>query len=175
MDRVSALTRGMQLMLVGGVLLLIDTFFHWWEYSPEALGVSVSVGQNAWHGFWGIIMCLALVVLLAWMIARLLDVKIPLPFSDTLLAAGLASIVLLFALIKNLADDYSTIWSYIGIVLAAVVAVGAWLEVQTAGGVDALRTEVSSMRRTEPPASSPPPSSSPPPPDSPSGPGETAS
>lgn len=172
MDRLSALTRGMQLMLVGGVLLLIDTFLHWQEVSASAFGVEiVAAGVNAWHGFWGIVMCLALLVLLAWMVARLVDVKIPLPFSDTLLAAGLAAIVLLFALIKNLADDYSTKWSYIGIVLAAVVAAGAWLEVQAAGGVDALRSEVTSMRRTEPPASTPPP---PPPPESSSGPGETA-
>jgi hypothetical protein len=170
MDRLSALTRGMQLMLVGGVLLLIDTFLNWQEVSVNVAGVTVvSAGVSAWHGFWGIIMCLALIVLLAWMVARLAGVKIPLPFSDTMLAAGLAGLVLLFALIKNLADDYSTKWSYIGIVLAAVVAAGAWLEVQTAGGVDALRSEMSSMRKTEPPAPTPPPS------EPPSGPSETAS
>src|SRR5215208_5680312 len=162
MDRLTALTRGMQLMLVGGVLLLIDTFLNWQEVSVKVAGVTVvSAGVSAWHGFWGIIMCLALIVLLAWMVARLAGVKIPLPFSDTMLAAGLAGIVLLFALIKNLADDYSTKWSYIGIVLAAVVAAGAWLEVQTAGGVDALRSEMSSMRKTEPPAPTPPPAEPP--------------
>ena len=149
MERLSALSRGMQLMLVGGVLLLIDTFLHW-------QGVA-SVGISAWHGFWGVIMGLALVALLAWMIARLAGVKIPLPFSDTMLAAGLAGIVLLSALIKNLADDYSTKWSYIGIVLAGVLAGGAWLEVQAAGGVDVLRSEMSSMRKSEPPAPSEPP------------------
>jgi len=159
----------MQLMLVGGVLLLIDTFLHWQEVSAKVAGVTiVSAGVTAWHGFWGIIMCLALVALLAWMVARLAGVKIPLPFSDTMLAAGLAAIVLLFALIKSLADDYSTKWSYIGIVLAGVLAAGAWLEVQAAGGVDVLRSEMSSMRKTEPPASSPPPA------EPPSGSGETA-
>ncbi len=169
MERFTALTRGMQLMLVGGVLLLIDTFLHWQEVSVKIEGVTVvSAGVSAWHGFWGVVMCLVLLVLLAWIVARLAGVKIPLPFSDTLLAAGLAGIVLLFALIKNLADDYSTKWSYIGVVLAAVVAAGGWFEVQAAGGVDALRSEMSSMGKTEPPASTPPP------PESPSGPSETA-
>jgi hypothetical protein len=161
----------MQVMLVGGVLLLIDTWFRWQEVSAKIGGVTVvSAGINAWHGFWGIIMCLALLVLLAWMIARLFGVKIPLPFSDTLVAAGLAAIILLFAFIKILVDDYSTVWSWIGLVLAAVIVIGAWFEVQAAGGVDSLRSEMTSMRRTEPPASSPPP-----PPETPSGPSETAS
>ena len=41
MERFSALTRGMQLMLVGGVLLLIDTFLHWQEVSVKIEGVTV--------------------------------------------------------------------------------------------------------------------------------------
>ena len=62
-----------------------------------------------------------------------------------MVAAGLAAIVLLFALMKTLVDDFSTKWSYIGIVLAGVLAAGAWLDVQAAGGVDHVRSEMSSM------------------------------
>ena len=171
MDRLTSLSRGMQLMLVGGVLLLIDTFLSWQDFSPKVFGVKVtSFGSyNAWHGFWGIIMCLALIVLLAWVVAKLAGVKIPLPVSDTLVAAGLAAIVLLFAVIKNLADDYSTKWSYIGVVLAAVVAAGVWLQVQAAGGVDVLRSEMSSLTSSDSGGSSPPPA------EPPSGSGETTS
>ncbi len=170
MERLSALSRGRQLMLAGGVLLLIDTFLHWQEVSLSApvLGIKVSAGFTAWHGFWGVVMCVVLIALLAWIVARLAGVKIPLPVSETMVAAGLAAIVLLFAVIKNLADDYSTKWSYIGIVLAAVVAAGAWLEVQAAGGVEVLRSEMSSMTKKEPPATAPPPA------EPPSGSGETA-
>src|SRR6266542_1994448 len=107
-------------------------------------------------------------LMLAWIVARIAGVKIPLPVSETMVAAELAAIVLLFAVIKNLADDYSTKWSYIGIVLAAVVAAGAWLEVQAAGGVEVLRSEMSSMTKKEPPAAAPPPA------EPPSGSGETA-
>ncbi len=45
----------------------------------------------------------------------------------------LGVVILAFALIKNLTDDYSTLWSYIGIVLAAIVAYGAWLVYQSSG------------------------------------------
>jgi hypothetical protein len=167
MERLSALSRGMQLMLAGGVLLLIDTFLHWQEVSlsTPVLGIKVSAGFTAWHGFWGVVMCVVLIALLAWIVARLAGVKIPLPVSETMVAAGLAAIVLLFAVIKNLADDYSTKWSYIGIVLAGVLAAGAWLEVQAAGGVEVLRSEMSSMTTSD---KSPPPAGPPP-----AGPGET--
>jgi hypothetical protein len=165
MDGFSALTRGMRLMLVGGVLLLVDSFLHWQEVSVSFAGFEASAGVNAWHGFWGVFMGLVLVVLLAWLIARLAGVELPaLPLSEAFLAAVLAGIVLLFAVLKNLADDYSTRWSYIGIVLAAVIAVGAWLDVQAAGGLDAIRAE----RGSSPPAPAdahppdePPPSTEP--------------
>ena len=189
MDKLTALTRGMQLMLAAGLLLLIDTFLRWQEVSASVAGVEVvSFGRNAWHGFWGILMCLVLIALLAWLIARLADVKISLPVSEVLLSAALAGLLFLFALLKNLVDDYSTIWSYIGVILAALVAVGAWLEVQAAGGVESLTSEVSGMRSREtgptaatttdpytpstatapgpppaaPPTGTPPPSSAPP-------------
>jgi energy-coupling factor transporter transmembrane protein EcfT len=165
MDRLSALSRGMQLMLVGGVLLLIDSFLHWQEVSAKLGGVTiVSAGVSAWHGFWGVFMGLALIVLLAWIVAKIAGTKIRLPVSETMVAASLSAIILLFALIKNLADDYSTKWSYIGIVLAAIVAAGAWLEVQAAGGVDTLKTEMSSMTSSDSTGS---------PPEPPSGSGET--
>jgi hypothetical protein len=155
MDKLSALSRGMQLMLVGGVLLFIDTFFHWQEVSGTVFGIHFSGGLNAWHGFGGIVMCIALIVLLLWMAVRLTGVKIQLPISDTMLAAGLAALVFVCALAKNLNDDYSTKWSYIGIVLAGVVAVGAWFELQAAGGVDTLRSEMASMTSKEPPPEPP--------------------
>jgi len=156
MDKLTALSRGTQLMLAAGVLLLIDTFLRWQEVSASVAGVEVvSVGRNAWHGFWGVLMCLLLLVLLAWLVARIAAVKISLPVSETLLAAALAGLVFLFALLKNLIDDYSTIWSYIGVVLAAGIAVGAWLEVQAAGGIDPLRSEMSGMRSRDTAAGTP--------------------
>ena len=143
MERFNALGRGMQLMLVGSVLLLISTFFNWQEidFDLGPLGEG-SAGQNAWHGFWGVAMGLLTIVLIAWIVARLAAVDIPIPVSAAMTSAVLAFLILVFAVIKNLVDDYSTFWSYVGVALAAVVAVGAWMLIQESGGVETLRSEI---------------------------------
>jgi hypothetical protein len=143
MERFNALGRGAQMMLVGSVLLLIDTFFHWQEVSISFLGTSASSGINAWHGFWGVAMGLLTIVLIAWLVARLAAVNVPIPPSLT--GAVLAFLIFAFALIKNLADDYSTFWSWVGVGLAALIAVGGWFQIQESGGVENLRSEATSI------------------------------
>ena len=101
---------------------------------------------NAWHGFWGVLLGLLTVALVAWLVAKLAGVEIELPVSDAMLGAVVAGIILLFALIKVLVDDFTAAAAYVGLVLAAIVAVGAWLNVQEAGGVDSLRSEASGMK-----------------------------
>jgi hypothetical protein len=145
MDRFNALGRGMQIMLVAGVLLLIDTFLAWQKVTVTILGVEASSSANAWHGFWGVVMGLLVIIMVAWLIARLAAVDLPLPVSSAMVSATIAVIIFLFALIKNLADDYSTFWSYLGVILAALIAVGAWLQVQESGGIETLKAEATSM------------------------------
>lgn len=157
MDRFNALGRGAQIMLVSGVLFLISTFFNW-----QSVDVGpVEVGQNAWHGFWGVVMGLLAIVLIAWLVARIAGVEIPIPFSAALVAAALAVLIFVFALIKVLTDEFTSSWAWIGLVLAAIIVVGAWLEIQAAGGMDAMRSEVSSMQspraETSPAAPTAPP------------------
>jgi hypothetical protein len=171
MDRFNALGRGMQVMLVAGVLLLIDTFLHWQSID---LGV-VEVGRTAWHGFWGVLLGLLTIVLVLWLVARLAAIDIPLPISPTLTGAGLAVLIFVFALIKNLDDDYSSVWAWIGLILSIAILAGAWLQVQASGGMNALKSELPSMpastaAQAPPPASEsaappppPPPAPAPPP------------
>ena len=143
MDRLNALGRGAQIMLVAAVLLLISTFFNWQEvdFDLGALGEG-SAGVSAWDNFWGVVMGLLTIVLIAWLGARLAGIDIPVPMSTAMISAVLAALILLFAVLKNLIDDYSTFWSYLGVALAVVIAIGAWLEVQAAGGMDKLRAEM---------------------------------
>ena len=143
MDRFNALGRGLQLMLVGSVLLLITMFFNWQEVTIEFLGEEASGGVSGWHGFLGVLIGLLTVVLLAWLVARLAAVHIAVPVSLT--GAVLAFLIFAFALIKNLTDDYSTFWSYLGVAFAALIAVGAWLQVQETGGVENLKTEATNI------------------------------
>jgi hypothetical protein len=165
MDRFNALGRGMQVMLVAGVLLLIDTFLHWQSID---LGV-VDVGRSAWHGFWGVLLGLLTIVLVLWLVARLAAIDIPLPISPTLTGAGLAVLIFVFALIKNLDDDYSSVWAWIGLILSIAILAGAWLQVQASGGMNALKGELPSMSastaaQAPPPASEPAAPPPPPPP-----------
>jgi hypothetical protein len=123
LDRLKGLPLGRQLVLGAGVLLLIDTFLPWQSVSVGPFTIT----RTAWHGFWGVLLGLLTIAIVAWVAARAFEVALPeeIPDGVTTLALGIAIVV--FALIKNLADDYSAVWSYIGVVLAAVVAYGSWL------------------------------------------------
>jgi hypothetical protein len=150
MPNISTLSRGTQLLVGAGVLLLIDTFLDWQSVDVGPF----SAGSNAWSGFWGIIMGLGLLVLLAWVIARVFDVKLPTDLPEGSIIVGLGALVFVFALLKNLIDDYSTIWSYIGVLLAAGVAYGAWLRHQDTASV-------SPAAPSEPTVPTPPPPAAP--------------
>jgi hypothetical protein len=172
MDRFNALGRGAQIMLVAGVLLLIDLFLPWQDFGvSEAIGVDVDDSFSGWRGFAGVVLGLLTIVTLAWLVVRLLSVNIPLPVSTAMTGALLGVLVAAFGIIKLLTilGDEQTIWAWIGVILAILVAVGAYLQVQEAGGVDTLRSEASAFgtsttSSSPPPASTSPPPSSPPPP-----------
>lgn len=137
MERFNALSRGSKVMLVAGALLLINTFFAWQQV--EAFGIEAS--QNAWNGFFGVMLGLLTAALVAWLVAKLAGVEINLPVSDAILGAILAVVILLFTLVKVLDDEFTHFWAYVGLILAAILAIGAWLNIQEAGGVDALKRE----------------------------------
>jgi len=145
MERLKALGRGTQIMFIASVLLLIISFFNWQEvdFDLGPLGEG-SAGVSAWDNFLGIIMGILTVVLIARIIARMAAVDVPIPVSFAMTSVVLGVIIALCAVLKNLTDDYSTFWSYIGAGLAVLIAIGAWLEVQDAGGVDSLKAEASS-------------------------------
>jgi hypothetical protein len=157
MERLKALGRGTQLMFIASVLLIIDTFFHWQEvdFDLGPLG-SGSAGVSAWDNFLGIIMGLLTIVLIARIAARFAAVDVPIPLSFATTSFVLGVLIAVFAVLKNLTDDYSTFWSYVGVALAILVAVGAWLEVQEAGGVEHLKSQMPSSGEAAAPAAAAP-------------------
>ena len=171
MERFNALGRGAQIMLVGAILLLIDLFLPWQDFDVGGIAdeLGVDATWSGWHGFAGVVLGLLTIILLAWVIVRLASVNIPLPVSTAMTAALLGTLILIFAIIKILTilGDEQTIWAWIGLVLAIVVAVGAWQTVQEAGGVDTLRSEIPSMQSSDTAASTAPPMAAPPPPPAP--------
>jgi len=173
MDRFNALGRGAQLMLVGAVLFFIDLFLPWQKYTGPGADAIESLGGDtslsAFHGFGGWLLGLLTLVLIAWLVARLAAVDIPIPVSSAMTAAVFAFLILAIAVIKALVDDYSGWAAWVGIILAIIMAVGAWLQIQESGGVETLRNEAqglaSSAQRgsAEPPAATAPPVAPPPP------------
>jgi hypothetical protein len=173
MERFNALSRGKQLMLAASVLLLIDSFLAWQKYTGEGAdqleAIGADISRNMWHG-WGVLAAILTLVLVVWLLVRLFAVDLDLPVSDAMTAAVLAILILIFVVIKFLADnEYRAYGAWIGLILAIVLVVGAWMAVQEAGGVDNLRTEASGMssgmRRSEdsaPAPASPPPAAEPP-------------
>jgi len=145
MDRLKALGRGTQLMFIASVLLLIISFFNWQEvdFDLGPLGEG-SAGVSAWDDLGGIIMGILTIVLIARIVARMAAVDVPIPVSFAMTSVVLGVLIFIIALLKNLTDDYSTWASYVGVGLAFLVAVGAWLEVQDAGGMESLKTEATS-------------------------------
>jgi hypothetical protein len=182
MERFNELGRGLQLMLVASVLLLIDSFLNWQQVDFELGGESLgSAGVSGWHGV-GIIMGLLTVVLIVWLLVRLAASHIKLPVSDAMTGAMLGFLVLVFTVIKFLVDGEFRHWpAWVGLLLAIIIAVGAWMAVQEAGGVQALQSEASTLSSgsggassastAPPPASTtpppPPPAAAPPPPAAP--------
>jgi hypothetical protein len=158
MPDLRTLSTGTKILLGAGILLLIDTFFAWQEVSVEVGGVEIaSASQNAWNGFWGVVMGLALIALLVWVAIQIFEVEMPsLNVPERIVTAVLAGVVFVFALLKNLIDDYSTWASYVGVVLAAGVAIGGWMRLQ----------EAETAATTAGTAAAPPP---PPPPATPEG------
>jgi hypothetical protein len=134
MEQLNGLSLGRKLILGSGALLLIDTFLNWQSVSVRVSGVTVvSAGQSAWHGFWGVLLGLLTIALLLWVGARAFGVALPANIPDGLATLAAGALIVLFALLKTVTESYSAWPSYVGIVLGAGVAYGAWLAFQESG------------------------------------------
>jgi hypothetical protein len=129
MEQLKGLPLGRQLILGAGVLLFIDTLLHWQEVSIGP----ISAGRNAWHGFWGILMCLMVIAIVLWTAARAFGVGLPEQVPDGLVTLALGVLIPVFALLKAITDDFVHWPAWIGVILGAVIAYGAWLVFQASG------------------------------------------
>jgi hypothetical protein len=129
MEQLKGLPLGRQLILGAGILLLIDTFLAWQQVSVGPFTAS----RSAWHGFWGIVLGLLVILLLAWVVVRVLGIVIPVNLPDGVTTLAVSAVILLFAIIKAISDSYVHWPAYIGIILAAAVTYGAWLVFQESG------------------------------------------
>lgn len=130
MEMLKKLPREVQVVLGGGVLYLIFSFFDWQQVSfgPATAGVS------EWHGV-GFLAGLLVIALLLWELARLFQVNIQLgSVTPGLVSVGLALLLLLFTVITFLTHNELRHWpAWVGLVLSIVIAVAALARARTEG------------------------------------------
>jgi hypothetical protein len=124
MDMLKKLSPPAQVVLGGAVLYLIFSFFNWQQvcFGPACAGVS------EWHGFGGTITALSAILLLAWEVVRVLNVKVDLRgVSQGLISLGLALLLLVLTVLTFLTHNEARHWpSYVGLLLAIVIAGAAF-------------------------------------------------
>jgi hypothetical protein len=128
---------GSKIIMVAGILLLVDSFLQWQKVCISFGGVTAAcAGVSAWSGsgsFFGLLMGLLLIVLLIFEGVQLAKVDMGnLPMPKTKISAYLAFAVGVCSILKVLLALTSSIkpslFAWIGLVLALVVAYGGYLQ-----------------------------------------------
>jgi len=148
MDKLSELSHGAKVVLGAAIALLIFSFFNWFEVK------NTSYGESMWHGI-GFLAGLLVIVLIVWQAIRLANINIEIGVTPSMITAALAVLLLIFTFIRfiakpggGFADAFvdRTIWAWIGLVLAIVICVGAWMNMRAAGeGLGDVKTKLSTM------------------------------
>src|SRR5690349_19385211 len=126
---ISKLTHGAKMVLGGTILFLIVSIFHWQEVD---LGIA-SVGVNMWHG-WGVLAGLIAIAIIVWEGLRLANMKLEIGLTPAMVTAALALLLLVFTVLKFLvSNEFRTFWAWLGLLLAILVAVGAWVNMKQLG------------------------------------------
>lgn len=128
MSTFAELTRGTKLLLVAAVLLFVDLFLTWQKVALHFGRKEVTTSLDGWD-FWGLWIGLLTLGLLALVVARELGVE---ALEDTrwedLAPLVLSSLVLVLVLVKSARDADSAWASYVGVILAVGMVIGAFLD-----------------------------------------------
>ena len=145
MDKFKELTTGAKLVLGAAVALFIVSLFNWFKVGDIGVG-------TMWSGI-GVIAGLLLLALIVWQGLRLANIELELGVTPSMITAALAVLTLVFVFIRwiskpggSIAADVvdRTIWSWLGLALAIVLVIGAWLNMQAAGeGIAQIRAAAS--------------------------------
>jgi hypothetical protein len=169
MDKFNELTTGAKLVLGAAVVLFVVSWFNWFEV--EGFG-----GENMWNGI-GVLAGLLLIALIVWQALRLANLDLEIGVTPAMITAALAILVLLFTFARfidkpggELAADVidRTLWAWLGLILAIVLVIGAWMNMQASGesladiratlaGVTAAKAAADRTDEASEPASAPTP------------------
>jgi len=123
MDALMKLSRDVQIVLGGAALYVIISLFDWQSASGSSAGFHYSIGFNEWHSFFGVITALLAIALVAWELARIYEVKIPIgSLTPGFVSVGLATLLLLFTVIIFLDWSQFRAWpEFLGLILSLVI------------------------------------------------------
>jgi hypothetical protein len=131
MQRISSLSTGTKLLMVGTTALFLNLSLTWQkvevDFGPNGRAEVLLDGWDAWGLLIGLV---TLGLLVLTVLLHLTDVELPSDVPWGLVTLALAALVLLATALKNLTDAGSTIASYVGVALAALVLAGAYLNVR---------------------------------------------
>ena len=134
MDKFKELTTGAKLVLGAAIVLLVVSFFNWFEV--EGFG-----GESMWHGI-GFLAGLLLLALIVWQALRIANINLEVGVTSSMITAALAILTLVFVFIRfidkpggSVAADVidRTFWAWLGLALAIILVVGAWMNMQASG------------------------------------------
>jgi hypothetical protein len=128
MERLKALSRGTKLVLAAGSLLFVSLFLTWQtvevDFGPAGRADYPLDGWDAW----GLLIALLVIAVVSLVVVvHLTDVKLPEDVPWNTLTFALGNAIFVVTVVKNVRDAESTWTSYVFVLFAALVAVGAYL------------------------------------------------
>ena len=130
MDKLAEINHGAKVVLGGAIVFLILSFFNWQEVDLGAFG---EAGVSMWHGV-GWIAGLLAIAIIVWQAIRLSNMNFEIGVGPAMVTAFLAVLLLLFTVIKFFADSEFRTWAaWVGLILAIVIAGGAWANMKLDG------------------------------------------
>jgi amino acid transporter len=147
MDKLAELSHGAKVVLGAAIALLVFSFFDWFQYADIGFA-------NMWNGI-GVLAGLLLIALIVWQAIRLANINTEVGVTPSMVTAALSVLLVIFVAIRfldkpgpSIANEGvdRTIWAWLGLILAIVIVVGAWMNMRAAGeGLADVRDRVSSM------------------------------
>ena len=145
MDNLAQLSHGAKVVLGAAIALLVVSFFDWFQYADIGFA-------NMWNGI-GVLAGLLLIALIVWQALRLANINLEIGVTPSMITAALSVLLLIFVAIRwldkpgpSIANEGvgRTFWAWLGIILAIVIVVGAWMNMRAAGeGLADVRSQVS--------------------------------
>jgi hypothetical protein len=127
MERFKALSTGPKLVLVAAPLLFFSLFFTWQKLEVDFGPAGTAEAMLDGWDFWGLLIGLLTLGLTALaIVVYFTDVELSedVPWERILLVGGVSTLAV--TLLKNLTDADSAWASYVGVLLAALVALGTY-------------------------------------------------